>query len=197
MSQFRVTVGCLGVYFIFFHSEHHRNTIPSLLWPPDHIARYQLCNKLKYFTGMKKQRSACLADSCEMWNVGFVTILSQEMEICVWWWSVRLYDIAFFQKHPGNLKTFDSSRPHCGKLLLSPNTIRWLWVKVYDHSCRRLVYPCRHAHTHTHTNIPCVFFIHIGYSYYIKFIDFLFLLSFASYLQALCSRYPSVRTLWV
>lgn len=45
-----------------------------------------------------------------------------------------------------------------------------------------LVYPCRHACT------GYIFiFIHIGYSYGMKCIDFLFVLSFPSYLQALCS----------
>lgn len=93
---------------------------------------------------------------------------------------------------------FHNDRPRCGKPLLSPNTIEWLWVKMYDHSCSRLAYPCRHTRTCTlHTQIFTVFFfIHIGYSYCIKFIDFLFLLSFPTYLQALCSRYPSECTQW-
>lgn len=60
------------------------------LWPPDHVGRYQLCNKLKYFTKMKKARVPSGGPILvQMWMLVSVAALSQEMEPCVWWWSVR------------------------------------------------------------------------------------------------------------
>lgn len=77
----RVVWGFLFYLFIYFYRQDHVIT-PSPPWSSDHIARYQLCNNLKYFSGNTPPPS---------WNVhmGFVTLLSQEMELCVQWWSVR------------------------------------------------------------------------------------------------------------
>lgn len=69
-----------------------------------------------------------------------------------------------------------------------------VWSFIQKSLYSTVVYPCRHTHIQTFTVFS--FYIHIGYLYCIKCIDFLFLLSFPSYLQALCSSYPSVYTHW-
>lgn len=153
----RVVWGFLFYLFIYFYRQDHVIT-PSPPWSSDHIARYQLCNNLKYFSGNTPPPA----------------------EMCIWAlspfflrkWSYVSNDgvsdsmiLHFLQKHPGTLKTtsaFHKSRPHCGKLpLISKyNQVvvgRNVWSFMQETSIS--MSPVTHIHIH-----HVFLFIYIGYS---------------------------------